>query len=312
MTAGTLPNFLVAGAARCGTTGLVEGLRAHPQVFVTQPKEPHYFALHARGADFQGPGDAGTINRVAVTDRADYLALYPQEHRYTALGDGSVSTLYYFEDSLPEIVRLNPQMRLVILLRDPVERAYSSHQYMRARGFEPHEDFLTAVMDEPGRRTENWHHIWHYTQMSMYADSIAAVQASLPPEQIGIWFYEDLNRDYDKTMQQVLQFLGVPPVDGEPETIPRVNISGQPRFARLHSALWWATRQDLLRRAVKRSTSYRFRERIRRSTLQRGGVPEEAREILAPRFTEDLRRLRALLPGDAPTWLHTAADEDLT
>ena len=69
MTPGTVPTFLVIGAARSGTTGLVEGLRTHPQVFVTDPKEPHYFALHRIGARFTAPGDDHTINRVAVTDR---------------------------------------------------------------------------------------------------------------------------------------------------------------------------------------------------------------------------------------------------
>lgn len=303
MSALTGPTFLVVGAARSGTTGLVEGLRSHPRVFVTEPKEPHYFALHERGADFRGPGDAATINRVAVTDLDDYLALYPRDHGFTVLGDGSVSTLYYYEDALPEIQRINPDMRVVVMLREPVERAYSSHQYMRARGFEPIEDFITAVAEEPQRIEQHWHHIWHYTQMSRYADAIAAFQAALAPEQIGIWYYEDLDRDYEGTVQQVLRFLGVPPVEGEASGIPRVNISGRPRFAAIQKVLWWATSHDVLRRAVKRSTSYRFRERIRRSTLQRGGVPEAARLELAPRFEDDVVRLRAMLPGELPSWL---------
>ena len=62
----SVPTFLIVGGARCGTTGLVEGLRRHPNVFITDPKEPHYFALHGSGAHFTAPGDAHTINRVAV------------------------------------------------------------------------------------------------------------------------------------------------------------------------------------------------------------------------------------------------------
>ena len=122
----TTPTFLVVGAARCGTTGLVEGLRSHPRVFVTDPKEPHYFALHRIGASFTAPGDAHTINRVAVTDRDAYLALYPAEHSYVALGDASVSTMYYPQESIPEIKAMNPGMKLVMMLRDPVARAWSS------------------------------------------------------------------------------------------------------------------------------------------------------------------------------------------
>jgi Sulfotransferase family len=308
MTVDAVPNFLVVGAARSGTTGLVEGLRSHPRVFVTEPKEPHYFALHGQAPRFAGPGDAHTINRVAVTDLDRYLALYPaQPHHYLALGDGSVSTLYYYQQALPEVLATNPEMRLVVLLREPIARAYSSHQYMRARGFEPYEDFLRAIDDEPRRIAENYHHLWHYTTMSKYADAIEALQKAVPVERLGIWFYDDLERDYEGTVRQVLRFLDVPPVEGEAEGVPRVNISGKPRFAPVQKALWWATRHDILRRGVKRVTTYRFRERIRRLTLRKGGVPPEAVERLRPVFADDLARLRDLLPGDdAPSWLREA------
>jgi Sulfotransferase family len=304
-----VPNFLVVGAARSGTTGLVEGLRSHPRVFVTDPKEPHYFALHDQTPDFTGPGDGHTINRVAVTDRDGYLALYPTgPHEFRALGDGSVSTLYYYERALPEAVAMNPDLRLVVLLREPIARAYSSHQYMRARGFEPYEDFLAAVDDEPRRKADNYHHLWHYTSMSFYADAVAALQKAVPSEQLGIWFYDDLDRDYEGTVRAVLRFLDVPPVEGEAEGVPRVNISGKPRFAPVQKALWWATRHEALRRGVKRMTTYRFRERIRRLTLRSGGVPPEAVERLRPMFADDLARLRDLLPPDTelPAWLREA------
>jgi Sulfotransferase family len=302
---GTVPNFLVVGAARSGTTGLVEGLRSHPRVFVTEPKEPHYFALHGQAPQFAGPGDAHTINRVAVTDLDRYLALYPaQPHHYLALGDGSVSTLYYHERALPEVLATNPDMRLVVLLREPIARAYSSHQYMRARGFEPYEDFLRAVDDEPRRIADKYHHLWHYTAMSRYADAIEALQKAVPAERLGIWFHDDLERDYEGTVRQVLRFLDVPPAEGEAEGVPRVNISGKPRFEPVQKALWWATRHDVLRRGVKRVTTYRFRERIRRLSLRKGGVPPEAVERLRPVFADDLARLRDVLPGDEqPAWL---------
>lgn len=302
------PTFVVAGAARSGTTGLVEGLRTHPQVFVTRPKEPHYFALHGRGAHFTGPGDEHTINRLAVTDRADYLALYPQRGSYVALGDAAVSTLYYHERALPELLAMNPAMKVVILLREPVERAWSAHQYMLARGQEPLADFLGAIAAEEERRAAGWQHIWHYAGESRYADAVGAFQRSLPADQLGIWFYDDLARDYTGTVRQVLRFLGVPPVRGEAEDIPRVNVSGKPRFTAVHAALTWATAHEGIRRSVKRVTSYRLREKIRGHVLQSHGVPDEARAALAPLFTEDLARLREMLPGEAPDWL-TATDK---
>ena len=303
----TRPNFLVVGAARSGTTGLVEGLRSHPRVFVTDPKEPHYFALHKRGAHFTAPGDEHTINKVAVTDRDAYLDLYPQEHDYLALGDASVSTLYYHQDALPEVVDMNPAMRVVVLLREPVARAYSSHQYMRARGLEPVEDFLAAVELEERRKSEGWHHLWHYTSMSRYAESVRALQAALPREQVGIWFHDDLDADYERTVSEILRFLDVPPLVGEASGVPRVNISGKPRSAAVHGAIGWATGNERIRRFVKASTSYRFRERVRRAVLRTDDLSERARDGAGAA----LRRatcvaLRGLVRGPVPGWLENA------
>ncbi len=300
---GTVPTFLVAGAGRSGTTGLVEGLRTHPRVFVTQPKEPHYFALHDRPAAFRGPGDEATINRVAVTDRDRYLGLYPDEHDFLALGDGSVSTLYYAEHAVDEIRAVNPAMRVVVILREPVARAYSSYLYMRARGFEPCADVVAALTDEPRRREQDWHHLWHYQAMSRYAESLATLQRALGPEQVGVWFYDDLVADYEGTVSSVLRFLGVPydPVEGQ--GVPRVNVSGTPRMPVLQRTIWWATRNEVLRSAVKRTTSFRFRERIRRNSLRPSDVPVEAQRFLEGAFDDDLSALSSLVAGDLPPWL---------
>jgi hypothetical protein len=302
----TGPTFLVVGGARCGTTGLVEGLRSNPRVFVTDPKEPHYFALHARGAHFTAPGDEHTINKVAVIDREDYIRLYPSEHDYVALGEGSVSTMYYFEDALPEVLAMNPEMKLVALLREPVERAFSAHQYMRARGLEPVADFLEAVSLEDERRAAGWHHLWHYTAMSRYAEAVEAMQAAVPPSQLGIWFYDQLNTDYPRTVSDILRFLDVPPAEGEGADIPRVNVSGQPKYRLVHSAVGAVTASERLRALVKRGTSYRFREGVRRALLKGSDVPSEARLQLAPVFANDLSRLSRLLTQPVPAWLETA------
>ncbi len=303
----TRPNFLVVGAARSGTTGLVEGLRSHPRVFVTDPKEPHFFALHETGAHFTAPGDQHTINRVAVTERQAYLDLYPQVHDYLALGDASVSTLYYAETAVPAVLEMNPEMKLVVMLREPVARAFSSHQYMRARGLEPVEDFLDAVALEEERKRAGWHHIWHYTAMSHYSDSLRVLYSAFPREQVGVWFYDDLSSDYEATVSQILRFLEVPHIEGEASGIPRVNVSGQPKYAALHKAISVATANDRLRSFVKSRTSYRLRERVRRAALRSDPLPAEAQHKLGPQFQTDLVKLRELIDGPVPRWLESAA-----
>lgn len=304
----TGPTFLVAGAGRSGTTGLVEGLRTHPEVFVTDPKEPQFFAYHGTRADFRAPGDEATINRVAVTDEQAYLALFEGTTR-PCRGDGSVSTLYHHDRAIPKILEMNPGMRIVIILREPVDRAYSAYQYMRARGFETEATFLPAFEAEGERRAAHWHHLWHYESMSRYADAVGAFLAAFPREQVGVWFYDDLQADYEGTVARVLRFVGAPPAPGEASGVPRVNISGTPRSAVAHRVIWAATRHERVRSTLKRLTSYRVREYVRRATLRSDTVDAAMRAALAPRYADDLRRLAALLEDRVerlPDWLVAA------
>ena len=99
-------------------------------MFVTTPKEPDYFAYPGQRLSFRGPGDDLAVNHPSVTDRADYLALYPHNPGPEALGEGSVSTLYHYERSIPEIRQVAPDARIVVLLREPVERAHSAFDYL--------------------------------------------------------------------------------------------------------------------------------------------------------------------------------------
>ena len=301
----TVPSFVVAGAGRAGTTGLVEGLRAHPGAFVTTPKEPHYFAMHGTRPDFRGPGDHDSINLMAVTHERDYLDLFHDHSDHAARGEGSVSTLYYHERALPELLRINPEMRVVVLLREPVARAYSSFQYLSGQGREPEEDFLVALAAEPRRRRDNWHHLWHYSQMSLYADAVAGFQSQLRPGHLGVWFHDDLETDFAGTLAEVVRFLGLPLVQGLGEDAARVNISGRARHQHVQHGLWWASRQPAVRRSARMLTSWRFREAVRSRLITRQDVPARITDALAPVFEDDLARLRDVLGPSVklPTWL---------
>lgn len=300
----TTPSFVVAGAARSGTTALTEALRSHPDVFVTTPKEPHYLALAGRDLDFTGPGDEVMINREAITSRDVYLGLYPQKHQYVALGEGSVSTLYYYDRSIPLLQSINPDTRVVLLLRDPVARAYSSFQFLRAQGYEPLSDFLAAVEDEPRRVRAGWHHLWHYAGMSYYADSVEFVIKELGRNQVGIWFYDELVAEPTRTLDEVLRFLDVDPSKLPPGALWETNVSGTPRSRHLQSLYWWARRRELLRRTV-RLAPFKLRQRLRNATLQPTALPAEARRELGELFVDDLSRLTEIVGRPLPRWDHT-------
>jgi len=297
----TSPTFVVAGAARAGTTAITEALRRHPESFVTSPKEPHYFAFAGEKLSFTGPGDAQGINATAVTGRDDYLALYRDAGGLAVRGEGSVTTLYYYKKAITEIERVNADMRVVIVLRDPVERAYSSYQYLRGDGREGVADFTEALKLEPERIAAGWHHLWHYVGMSHYPDAVAAFLDRFD-NAVHVVFYDDLVRDAAATLSGVYRHLGLNSTTATSSSAPHVNASGQPRSHALQRTFSVLRRNVSVRQVVRHVVPYRTRERLRNLNLVGTGAPPDIRALLEPVFAPDLAELRSVLGRELPPW----------
>lgn len=298
----TGPTFAVIGAARSGTTAITEALRRHPDAFVTTPKEPHFFAFAGQPLRFTGPGDEEGINRSAVTGRDSYLALYDGADGSTARGEGSVSTLYYHRESIPTMTALNPDLRLIVVLRDPVDRAFSAFQYLRMRGREPESDFATALALEEERRAAGWHHLWHYRAMSCYADSLAAFMAAFGAEQVCVLLYGDVTRDPEGSLRTTYEHLGLDPERAGMAGAPRVNSSGRLRSHRTQALLNSIGHSPRLRHAGKRLVPFAVRERVRRWNQAEATAPTPARAMLEPGFAADLDRVEDILGRPLPPW----------
>jgi hypothetical protein len=301
----TGPTFAVIGAARSGTTAITEALRRHPDAFVTTPKEPHYFAFAGQRPRFTGPGDDTGINRRAVTETSDYLALYDGAGSSRARGEGSVTSLYYFEPAIAAMRSLNPDLRLVVVLRDPVERAFSSFQYLRVRGRETEADFLTAVTQEESRRAAGWQHLWHYTAMSRYADSLEAFLGAFGRERLCVLLYDEVLGDFGSALNRVYLHLGLDPGLAPSGGAARVNTSGRTR-SRLAQAALNRLGGRPLRRTARRLVPYQVRERVRRWNQQAVALTAQERAALSPLFTDDLQRVEQLLGVRLPDWGRSA------
>jgi hypothetical protein len=301
--AGTpLPTFAIIGAARSGTTAIAEALRAHPDGFVTDPKEPHYFAFAGQRLGFTGPGDDTGINQRAITNTGEYLALYRDTEDRVARGEGSVSTLYYYAHAIPAIMALNPDVRLLVVLRDPVDRAFSSYQYLRMRGRETQDDFATAVSLEPSRRAAGWHHLWHYTAMSHYADAIDAFLRAFGRDRLCVLLYDDVTRDPVSALRTAYLHVGLDPGRAGIRSAPRVNTSGQARSARAQDLLNRLARRPAVKRTGRVLVPFGVRERVRRWNQSETTTPAAARAELAPTFAADLDRVEDLLSLRLPPW----------
>lgn len=299
------PNFLVIGAARSGTTALTSFLGEHPDVFVATPKEPHFLAFAGGAPRFSGLGDDDLINRIAVRDEQAWRGLF-RGRSERRLGEGSVTTLAYPDVSIPAIERYcAPGCRLVVMLRDPVDRAFSSWLYLRSRGHDAG-SFEECLAAEEERTRAGWSHMWQLARLSRYAEQLAPFVAA-SRDRLLVVVQEEFAADPSGQLRRVLEFLDVDPgVDIDPSR--RVNAAGLPRSRAVTSALNTLRRSPSLRRLVTTVVPQRQRERIRSANLDRTTVDPATRARLAAALADDVRDLQDLLGRRLPMW-PTAVDE---
>jgi hypothetical protein len=219
---GRLPDFLLLGAPKCGTSALHAALARHPGLFLSDPKEPKYFltddAPPPTGGG--GPGDVATWAE-HVWRRPDYEALFAKAPAEALCGE---STVFYLYDTAAQrrIRETLPNARLIAVLRDPVERAHSNWVHLRGAGLEPEADFRCALGREVGRTAAGWAHFWHYAAQGRYGEQLDHLYGLFPREQVLLLRYRELRDDPAATLERVCRFLGI--AEGEVTSVPRHNV----------------------------------------------------------------------------------------
>lgn len=294
------PTFLVIGAARCGTTALTRALGQHPDVFITTPKEPHFFAFAGEPAHFTGPGDDEMINRSIVTSPTDYAVLFSRAGNTAHRGDGSVSTLYYHDRAVDNIVRYAPDAKLIVMLRDPVARAYSSYLYLRGRGWETSTTFEDGLRAEADRTKAGWHHMWRYRALGQYAAQLTPFIERLGRDRLHVIVHDDFASRPQETMRGVQAFLGLDP---RPlDATSRVNEGGEARSSLVAHGIRRIRRHPTLRRAATRVTPDRWRERVRSRNLYKPPIRTETAGLLRSEYDDGIGALERLLDLDLSPW----------
>lgn len=229
----TMPNFMIVGAAKAGTTSLYAYLRQHPQIYLPRIKEPNFFAYGETAFDLQGPG-AEIIRRNAIMTLAQYAQLFAGVTNETAIGEASVTNLW--PRACERIQQYVPGAKLIVLLRQPAERAYSHFLHHRRLGLEPQANFAAALADEPSRIRQRWPLSFCYRYMSHYAADIQNYLNHFPHEQLRIYLYEEFVAQPRQLLQEIFTFLGVD-ATFVPNVSVHYNVARLPRSSRLMTFL---------------------------------------------------------------------------
>lgn len=294
MAGARLPDFVIVGAARCGTTSLYAYLREHPEVFMSPEKETDYFSLGDLPADDVPPNASAYRARTL----ADYERLFAGAGGARAVGEASPTYLFYSR-SAQRMQRLLPDAKVICVLRDPVERAYSHFALARKMGFEITEDFEAAVALEDERWASDRSMRFTYTRASLYHDGLREFWWRFPRARILVLPFDQLAADPAGTMRTVYEFVGVDP-SFTPDVTVVHNRSMLPKSTLVREAF---ARPYRLRRFLQRNLPPRLVTRLGDLIMRPPPrIAAETRARLLPRFVDDVRRLEALLGRELGPW----------
>lgn len=279
-------DFLIIGTQKAGTTSLYNYIDEHPQIFVPQVKEIQYFVddrFYKQGPDYLAPFYKGSESAKAIG--MAYVHMLP------------------FEDCPKRVKEFNPNMKLIVMLRDPVKRAYSAYNFAAKNGWEKKDvNFLETLNLEPARLNGNYTERYElaYFHNGLYHKHLSNWAKVFPKENMLILKDSELRHNREETLKRVFDFLGVDQnakVDFEVEH----NKAGGIKNPALQKVLldkeagWKRTLGSVVPKPVKvaiRSKVIKpMMEWNQKEELSRPITPQE-KSTIAPYFTEDLDALK--------------------
>jgi hypothetical protein len=290
-----LPNFLVIGAAKAGTTALHWYLSEHPAVFISRMKDPSYFAygVDASGRLLWGEPEH---HRLPVRSLPEYESLFDDVGNAVAVGEAS--TMYLeCPQAAARIREVVPDVRMICSLRQPVERAYSDYlMYLRRRGrrFEPARDLsVTAEWAQPDSR---------WMQIGRYHQHLAPYYERFPRDQMHVSLFDDLRKNALGVVQDVYRFLGVDPTFVPDFDTPHAP-GGVPKSMLLEGILTNQAVKAAVEAWVPKRPANWVRRLRTRNMKQAPSLPAELRHDLTRHFRDEIMKTSDLIGRSLEHWL---------
>jgi len=293
-----LPNFIIIGAEKSGTTSLYYYLQQHPEIFMSSIKETRYFCPEFYTKYSNGPRLG---NRSGTMSFGEYQNLFADANGERAVGEASPQYIY-IGSAAGRIKECLPEAKLIAILRNPVERAYSAYCYQLRGGYETL-SFRDALVAEAQRKQDCWRPVWCYKDLGLYYSQIKTYVDLFSRDQLRVYLYEDLSRDALTFMQGVYSFLEVDPTFA-PDITPK-NVSGVPKNRFIHTLLNQETPlSSMVKQAIPKALRKQANQWVsRRNLLPKPEFPEDVRQELQTFFREDILKLQDLLQQDLNSWL---------
>jgi hypothetical protein len=281
-----LPDFIIVGVAKAGTTALYEYLNEHPEVYMSPIKETNYFAYEGKNTK-TFLGEVPNLN-FPIRTISEYKNLFFKTNGKLAVGEAS--PIYFESKSAPiKIKKTIPKAKIIIILRNPAERAFS--------------DYMMAVKDGIDRKNiqQALNAESHYVQVGFYFNKIKRYLDLFNKENIFLGMYEDFKENNKTFIKKLYQFVGVES-SYTPLLSVKHNVGGFPKSI-LISTLLGVIRKPLIMNMVPEKIVGYGRAIKRLNTGERRELPIEIRKSLNQIYRNDILKVQDLTKIDLKSWL---------
>jgi len=286
-----LPNFIIVGAPKAGTTSLYHYLSEHPDVFMSEPKEVNFFSkeeIESQGlyyADFK------------AKSMVEYEGLFNGVTTQKAIGEGSVSYLFY-PKTPQKIKEALPEVKVIMLLRDPIERAFSHYLMDLRLGLVnvPFEDIVSRVSEHKSLPL----FYQQYVELGLYYSQVKRYLDTFGKDKVKIYFQEDLRHKSDEVIMDLYTFLGVD-TSYSPDINREHNVFSMPKN-RLMRILYAS---NFMRSLIGRAFPDKLKEAFKGIVFEQKKKPEmlqQTRKTLRKLYLQDIEQLEQLLGKDLTSW----------
>jgi hypothetical protein len=292
------PNFIISGVARCGTTSLFHYLNQHPEIGMPNLKEPKYFSSLDLILPQKGAGD-DTVFSTVVTNESDYDKLFDGLESFKTIGEGSSDCFYYHNTVIPRIKEKLGDVKILVCLRNPVERAYSAYNNL-VRDSRETLEFSAGLALEDERIGKNWDWMWHYKSASLYAEALRHYQQEFT--HVKVVLFDDLQSNPKDVLDDIFVFLGVN-TNISIDVSTKYSHSGKPT-SKLIGMLTSRNNKfaynvrELIIKVIPRS----ILEKLASKLFKKDVLSQEIRDGLSSYFKNDIEELETLLKKDLTCW----------
>jgi hypothetical protein len=295
------PHFLIVGAPKSGTTSLYRYLQQHPLIFMPENKEPRFFCDYATdifefGTKYFHPGIVGT--------KADYLDLFRDAPEGAISGEASTDYL-----SCPQAAKRvhawNPSVKIIIMLRNPVDRAYSEYQHSIAAKFQT-QTFWDSLCLENERCEQHYDPIFWHVRRGLYFEAVKEYIELFGKDRVRVIFFEEFTDSTALVVESLFEFLGIPtyPVD----VSERHNAGTEHKpdvFQKVFSAKFVRPIIQLIGMVIGHKTQETIIKRLphKKKNSVHDMLSNEQYNWLHGKFREDILKLQGLLCMNLEHWL---------